>query len=321
MGSLQGAFEPGPAFWGLTPGDAAEDDVTSTDRAGGPKGPSAAASDPAETGAADVEPLKTDYLAALALRLADAARAETMAHFRMDGLEAADKRSRGVYDPVTEGDRAAERAIRALLAETRPEDGILGEEEAAVASRSGATWVIDPIDGTRAFITGLPTWGTLIALDDGSRGILGLVDHPATDERYLGRAGHGAWLIRSGGQQRVRCRTGLSLAEATLITTAPELFTAEERPAFEAVRATARLTRYGTDCYGYSMVALGQADLVIEAGLEAYDIAAPKALVEAAGGVVTDWEGGDCRWGGRVVAAASPALHTETLAHLAAAQR
>ncbi|MEM6488867.1 MAG: histidinol-phosphatase [Pseudomonadota bacterium] len=265
--------------------------------------------------AADIRDPTT--LAALAHRLGDAARAETLSRFRTAAAGADNKAGPGAFDPVTAADRAAERAIRTLLAAERPADAILGEEEAAAAGTSGLTWVIDPIDGTRAFISGLPTWGTLIALDDGTRGILGLVDHPVTDERFLGLPGHGAWTTWRGETGPAAVRATRRLAEATLMTTDPGLFQGAEAAAFAALRAQCRLTRYGADCYAYAMLAIGQIDLVVESRLQAYDIAAPAALIQAAGGTVTDWRGRDCRWGGQVVAAATPELAAEARAHLA----
>lgn len=255
-------------------------------------------------------------LVALARRLADAAAAVTLPRFRRRDLVTDDKGAGRYFDPVTEADRDAEAAIRAILSAERPEDGVFGEEHEKIASRSGLTWVIDPIDGTRAFIAGVPVWGTLIALDDGTRGVLGVVDQPFTGERYIGlnAASEGLAVLEHRGETTpLATRRTRALAEATVFTTAPELFTPPEREGFEAIRTAARLTRYGTDCYAYALIALGHVDLVIEAGLHAYDIAAPKALIEAAGGIVTDWRGGDCRWGGRVVAAAHPDLHAEAL--------
>lgn len=263
---------------------------------------------------------RDDQILQLLLQLGDASRAETLPRFRRTGLgeNKAAGTDRG-FDPVTEADRAAEAAIRKLLTEAAPKDGVLGEEEAAKPSDSGITWVVDPIDGTRAFVAGIPLWGTLIARDDGTAATHGLVDHPATGERFFGIRGVGAWLQHRGETTRIKTSTTRSLAEAVLITTAPDLFDSAEAPFFDAVRQKTRLTRLGTDCYGYSLVALGTADIVVEAGLKAYDIAAPKALVEAAGGVVTDWSGGDCRWGGRTLAAATPELHAEALALLSSA--
>ncbi|MEM9781361.1 MAG: histidinol-phosphatase [Pseudomonadota bacterium] len=249
-----------------------------------------------------------DRAADLAVRLADAARAETLPRFRAAGLVADNKLDDSAFDPVTDADRGAEAAIRALLAAEAPDDTVLGEEHEDRHGSSGATWVIDPVDGTRAFIAGLPTWGTLIALDDGDRGVLGLVDHPWTDERFLGLRDRGASLTRAGQTRPIAVRRTRDLAEATLMTTALELFNDADAAVFAHLRDAARLTRYGMDCYAYAMLAAGQIDLVVECDLQAYDIAAPKALVEAAGGVVTDWQGGDCRWGGNVVAAATPEL-------------
>nr|WP_285672742.1 inositol monophosphatase family protein [Limibaculum sp. NKW23] len=260
-----------------------------------------------------------EQLLALAHRLADAGGAAALPHFRTAALTADNKHSTG-FDPVTAADRGSEAAIRALLDETRPLDGVFGEEEAPKPSRSGLTWVIDPIDGTRAFISGLPTWGVLIALDDGASGRIGVVYQPFTGERFTGvnAAGGGRAEFRRGAERRpMRVRACPGLAEATLFTTAPEVFSPEEAAGFARVSRAARLTRYGIDCYAYALLALGQVDLVIEAGLAAYDIAAPAALIRAAGGIVTDWDGGDPRWGGRVIAAGDPRVHRAALELLA----
>jgi len=268
--------------------------------------------------------LSDDAVAALmplAHRLADEAAGVTLAHFRTPALVADDKRGGGRYDPVTEADRGAEAAIRAVLATERPDDGVFGEEEAARESRSGLTWVIDPIDGTRAFISGLPVWGTLIALDDGWGGRIGLVDQPFTGERFCGTWGPGggaAWLAHRSRRQALAVRPCAGLAEASLFTTDPHLFEGAEADAFHAVRGGVRLMRYGVDCYAYAMLAMGQVDLVIETGLGAYDIAAHIPIIRAAGGIVTDWQGGDCRWGGRVVAAGDARTHAAALEVLSA---
>ncbi len=276
--------------------------------------PPPTASDAAVSAAADPAGLAED-LVALTHRLADAGGAAALAHFRARDLVTEDKDGMECFDPVTAADRASERAIREILAAERSEDGVLGEEEEARPSRSGLTWVIDPIDGTRAFISGLPTWGVLIALDDGTAGRIGVIHQPFTGERFIGHdlAGRRAELHRHGRSEPIAVRPCPDLAAATLFTTAPELFAADERARFEAVRAEARLTRYGTDCYAYALLAMGQIDLVIESGLEAYDIAAPAALVRAAGGIATDWQGGDPRWGGTVVAAGDPRVHAAAL--------
>lgn len=258
-------------------------------------------------------------LIATAHAMADAARGATLAHFRTMGLAAENKRPAD-FDPVTVADRASEAAMRAVLAERRPDDAILGEEEAAKPGTTGLTWVIDPIDGTRGYISGAPTWGVLIALVDYSGPIFGIIDQPYIGERFEGGFGRSHY-TGPLGQRASAVRQGRSMAQATLFTTFPEVGTHVERQSFEAVRDRVQLTRYGTDCYAYALLAAGQIDLVIEAGLQAYDIAAPVAVIEAAGGVITNWEGGPVHEGGRALAAATPALHAEAMALLHAGGR
>lgn len=254
-------------------------------------------------------------LIAVAHALADAARAPILEHFRRADL-AADNKAAEDFDPVTIADKAAETAMRAVLAKRRPQDGVLGEEHGAVAGSSGLTWVLDPIDGTRAFIAGAPVFGVLIAVHDGARPILGVIDQPYIGERFVGGPNI-AELIRGETRRPLATRKGRALSEATVLTTFPEVGRDQDRAGFQAVAQRARLTRYGLDCYGYALVALGQSDLVIEAGLFAYDIQAPIAVVEAAGGRVTNWRGGSCDQGGQAVASGDPALHEEALALLA----
>lgn len=261
-----------------------------------------------------IDPPTAAGLRATAHRMADAARVETLRHFRRPGLSADNKSGAG-FDPVTEADRASERAMRAVLAAERPDDAILGEEEAATAGTTGLTWVIDPIDGTRAFLAGAPTWGVLIGLRDAGGVLYGLIDQPWTGERFEGGFGI-ARMVRGGDEVTLAARSGSRLADAILMTTFPEIGTGDERAAFGRVAAQARLTRYGLDCYAYALLAAGQVDLVIEAGLQAYDIAAPIGVITAAGGIVTDWRGGPAQDGGRVLAAANPVLHAEALALL-----
>ncbi|MDO5620401.1 MAG: histidinol-phosphatase [Paracoccus sp. (in: a-proteobacteria)] len=251
---------------------------------------------------------------AAAHRLADAARVQTLARFRNDDL-ATDNKQAGGFDPVTEADRAAERAMRALLAELRPDDGILGEEYGEQPGRSGLRWVLDPVDGTRAFISGAPSWGVLIAVEDASGPVYGLIDQPYIGERFEGGFGHALLTGPHGTRPLATCARGL--ADATLMTTFPEVGTAAERAGFDRVRDRVRLTRYGLDCYAYALLAMGQIDLVIEAGLQPYDIAAPIAVIQAAGGIVTNWQGGPAHPGGQVVAAGSADLHAQALALLA----
>lgn len=246
--------------------------------------------------------------------LADAARQAILPHFRTASLMADNKDARG-YDPVTEADRAAERAMRDILALERPDDGILGEEYGATQGTSGLTWVLDPIDGTRGFVSGTPTWGVLIALSDADGPFFGIIDQPYIGERFIGTP-DSAWMTGPTGTHDLRTRNPRSLAQATVFTTFPELGNPTEARAFADVAGQARLTRYGMDCYAYALVAAGQVDLVIEAGLQAYDIQAPIAVIKAAGGIVTDWQGGPAHQGGRAIAAANADIHAEALALL-----
>ena len=254
--------------------------------------------------------LKTELLA-LTHRLADAARVESLRYFRSSGL-ATENKLDGGFDPVTAADRAAEQAMRAILQSERPEDGILGEEFGTTESVSGLTWVLDPIDGTRAYISGTPTWGTLIGLHDGTPVVMGLIDQPYIGERFIGGLGTAQFDGPSGARD-LGVKDTQTLTDATIFTTFPEVGSPAERSAFHAVAAQCKLTRYGMDCYAYGLLALGQIDLVIEAGLAPYDIQGPLGVVEAAGGIVTNWQGGPADQGGQVIAAATPALHAAAL--------
>ncbi|MEM8572891.1 MAG: histidinol-phosphatase [Pseudomonadota bacterium] len=248
---------------------------------------------------------------AVAERLADAARGVTLERFRDASLTATNKAERG-FDPVTVADRDCESVMRKMLEVFRPDDGILGEEFGERPSRSGLTWVLDPIDGTRAFMSGAPTWGVLIAVQDDTGPVFGVIDQPHIGERFLGGMGTALLKGRDGSRQ-LETRAPRPLEQSTLFTTFPEIGTPDEHAAFRRVADRVRLTRYGMDCYAYALLALGQIDLVIEAGLQAYDIAAPIAVVEAAGGLVTDWKGKPVHHGGAAVAAANPEIHAEAL--------
>jgi myo-inositol-1(or 4)-monophosphatase len=250
----------------------------------------------------------------IAGRVADAARAAILPYFRSATLDHENKLAGG-YDPVTEADRAAEQAMRDVLARARPADGILGEEFGAQPGSSGFIWVLDPIDGTRGFMSGTPTWGVLIAVSNESGPFYGLIDQPYIGERFVGSS-LGAYMSGPLGTTPLATRPARDLGQATLFTTFPEVGSAEEGRAFHAVAARTRLTRYGMDCYAYAMLASGQIDLVIEAGLQSYDIQAPIALIEAAGGLVTDWQGDPVHAGGRAIAAANPEIHAEALSIL-----
>ncbi len=246
--------------------------------------------------------------------LADAARPETLRLFRQPVLST-DNKLDGGFDPVTEADRAAERAMRAVLANERPDDSILGEEFGHHQGTTEFTWVLDPIDGTRGYISGTPTWGVLISVADTTGPLFGIIDQPYIGERFIGGFDL-AQITGPRGQQALTTSTVTGLAAATVLTTFPEVGTELEMRAFQAVAGQTLLTRYGMDCYGYALLAAGQVDLVIEAGLNPYDIQAPIAVVTAAGGIVTDWAGGPAHQGGRALAAANPAIHAAALSVL-----
>ncbi len=206
--------------------------------------------------------------------------------------------------------------MRAILIEERPEDSILGEEFGTTKGRSGLTWVLDPIDGTRGYICGTPTWGVLISVADRNGPILGIIDQPYVGARFMGGAGR-AFMTGPQGKTGLKTRSTTLLEDAKLFTTFPEVGTPDDGAAFARVSKQVQLTRYGCDCYAYALLAAGQIDLVIEACLQPYDIQAPIAVVEAAGGIVTDWTGQPAHMGGRAIAAATPELHAAALEFLA----
>ena len=243
--------------------------------------------------------------------LADAARPATLEHFRSASLEADNKRPAD-FDPVTEGDRAAERAMRDVLAVERPDDAIIGEEFGTKEGTSGLTWVLDPIDGTRGYLSGTPTWGVLIAVGPQSGPVVGIIDQPYIGERFIGAPNH-ATVTGPHGTRPLQTRAARPLSQSILFTTFPEVGSDAERAAFNAVADQAQLVRYGCDCYAYALLAAGQIDLVIEAGLNSYDIQAPIALIQAAGGIVTDWDGNPVHNGGQVIAAANRAIHQKAM--------
>jgi histidinol phosphatase-like enzyme (inositol monophosphatase family) len=256
---------------------------------------------------------------AFAHRLADAAAQVTLAHFRTP--IAVDNKHASGFDPVTAADRGAETAIRALIEKTYPGHGILGEEHGRKPSRDGFTWVIDPVDGTRSFITGSPLWGTLIALNDGERAVVGMLDQPFMKERFWGVSIAGwreAGFTRDGARSALATRACAALSDAVLSTTTLEMFKEGERRAFERLMKEVRLTRFGGDCYQYGLAAMGFMDLVVETGLAPYDIQALIPILEGAGGAVTTWDGGAAESGGRIVAAGDARAHAAALEILSA---
>jgi myo-inositol-1(or 4)-monophosphatase len=260
-------------------------------------------------------------LRAFAESLAELARAETLPRFR-SGLVADNKWDHG-FDPVTDGEREAERVIRAAIEARFPEHGILGEELGTKQTDSPWRWVLDPVDGTRAFICGVPTWATLIGLEKDGEPVIGVIDQPYTQERWVGD-GERTELVRPEGRRVVRTSGLEDLARARLSTTDPRAegyFTAEEAAAFAAAAAQARLPRFGYDAYAYGLLACGELDAVAESFLQRYDYAALLPVIRGAGGVVTNWSGGPVSESprGQLVAAASPALHERLVQVLARA--
>ena len=243
--------------------------------------------------------------------LAAAAEQETLPRFRQNG-RIENKLAAG-FDPVTEADQAAELAIRRLIEKEFPAHGILGEEHGSVRLDSRHVWVIDPIDGTRAFISGIPVWGTLIGLKEDHIAVTGLMAQPFTGETFYALHGE-AFLQHRGFTRRLKCRETENLGEATLLTTTPSLFKDAARERFDNLESQVRLSRYGCDCYAYAMLAAGNIDLVVETGLNPYDIVAMIPIIENAGGVVRTWDGGRPEGGGNIVAAASEALCEQAMA-------
>jgi len=249
---------------------------------------------------------------AFAHRLADAARAVIRPYFRRR-IDVTDKGSAGMFDPVTEADKGAESAMRDLIGSAYPNDGILGEEFGQKSGNSGFVWVLDPVDGTRAFIAGQPLWGTLIALEHNGKPVVGVLDQPFLDERFTGVGGVTEFRNASS-TERLKTRACARLADAIISTTHPLMhFKTDERQRFADVEKRCRLSRYGGDCYGYALVAMGFVDLVIETDLQRWDIAPLIPIIEGAGGIVTDWEGKSMNQGGDVIAAGDARVHAEAL--------
>lgn len=249
--------------------------------------------------------------------LADTSGAILRPYFRKR-LSVENKAGKGAYDPVTAADRAAERALARALAKRWPEHGLVGEEFGSHNEDAALRWIIDPIDGTRAFIMGSPLWGTLIGLMDGDEALLGMMDQPFTRERYW--AGNKASYFRDGDgkARRISTRSCTGLGDAVLSTTHPDLFDGgKETSAFNRLKSKARMTRYGGDCYGYCLLAAGFVDIVVESGLKPYDVVALIPIIERAGGRITTWKGEPATNGGRIIAAGDPRVHEEALAILA----
>lgn len=250
----------------------------------------------------------------LAEAMADAARQVTLKYFRqpLDTIRKADD------TPVTAADRETEALLRAMIAEAFPEHGVIGEEEGADRPEASHVWVLDPIDGTKKYITGHPMFGTLIALLREGEPILGVIDFPALGERWLGGRGRGAFFSNGAGKQQVSCRPCADLSQAALYTTAPEMFQGADTQAFGRLRRSVWFPLYGGECYAYGLLSSGRADIVIEADMGIYDYLSHVAVVTEAGGSITDWEGRPLglESGGKVIAAGDPDCHAAALALL-----
>jgi histidinol phosphatase-like enzyme (inositol monophosphatase family) len=252
--------------------------------------------------------------AAFVEKLADIA-GETILPFFRTAIGAEDKNVGGMFDPVTEADHAAEAAMRRLIQDTFPNHGIIGEEFGSIRTDAEFVWVLDPIDGTKSFIAGLPIWGTLIGLLRNGTPTYGLMVQPFTNERFLGDGHHALWRGPGVGhkltERKLRTRACPNLSRATLMTTSPLLYSAEKLEAFRRVEAKARLSRYGADCYAFAMLAAGHVDCVIESDVKTYDIAPLIPIIEGAGGIVTRWDGASAVGGGDVVASCDAQIHEE----------
>ncbi len=244
-------------------------------------------------------------------RLASAS-GETILPFFRTSLGVENKNTGHDLDPVTEADRAAEAVMRRLIKANFPQHGIVGEEFGDERADAEYVWVLDPIDGTKSFISGLPIWGTLIALMRHGVPAFGMMHQPYIGERFTGDGGAATYTGPSG-KRKLAVRRCASLADATLFTTSPRLMNGNDRAIFERIEATVRLSRYGGDCYAYCMLASGHLDLVVETELKPYDIAALVPIITGAGGIVTTWDGKPAQGGGRIVAAGDRRVHDAAL--------
>jgi myo-inositol-1(or 4)-monophosphatase len=237
--------------------------------------------------------------------------------FFRTSLGVEDKGSAAGFDPVTAADHAAETAMRTLIKRSFPEHGIVGEEYGNENTDAEYVWVLDPIDGTKSFISGMPIWGSLIGLTRNGVAVFGMMHQPFIRERFAGDGGASHYR-GPAGERELLVRPCAALADAMMFTTSPQLMSAADRAAFGRVEAAVKLSRYGGDCYPYCMLAAGHVDLVIESGLKSHDIVALIPIIEGAGGIITSWEGGSAVKGGRVVAAGDKRVHAAALKVLGA---
>lgn len=255
-----------------------------------------------------------DDILALGARLAEAARAETLSRFRTGiGYDA-----KADISPVTAADRAAEKVMREMIADARPDDGIFGEEFGVSNPDAETVWILDPVDGTKAFITGKPIYGTLIGVVRGGKAIAGVMDAPVTGDRWTGGVGRPS--LFNG--EKISVRTGRAMTEAWLTCTTPQMFKGKHLERFNALMAAVGYTTFGNECQGYGQLACGWMDLVCEDDLAPYDYAALIPIIEGAGGICTGWAGEPLTFGAvgkhAVIAAATPALHKAAVGILSA---
>jgi inositol-phosphate phosphatase / L-galactose 1-phosphate phosphatase / histidinol-phosphatase len=252
-----------------------------------------------------------ETLLAFSERLADTSRAILLAAAK--DAPSVDLKQDASF--VTATDRAVEARLREEIRAAFPDHGIMGEEYGSERLDAEFVWVLDPIDGTAAWVAGIPVYGTLISVAHASRPMTGVIDLPATAERLTGIAAHGAW--HNG--QPIRCRKGTALADAYMTSSNPRFVPAEDRPPFARLDEAVQFTQYGGSCYAYACLARGRTDLAVDAGFDAYDLFAPTAIIDGAGGIVTDWAGAplDLGWQGRVIAAGDAMLHVRALEILA----
>ena len=247
----------------------------------------------------------------LAKRVALIGGQKALSYFRDPDLSIQNK-DFDSFDPVTKADVASEDAMRLCIRVARPSDTIIGEEKGTSKGSNEFTWMLDPIDGTRAFISGIPVWTVLVSVSQNQVPICGVIYQPFTQEFFVGGLGVSDY-IRNGFSLETSVRHCTELKNALLASTFPEIGTLTEHNAFQKVSTSVRLTRYGLDAYAYALLASGHIDIVIEAGLKAYDIQAPIAVIEAAGGVVTNWMGGLVADGGQVLACGDKRIHRQIL--------
>ena len=240
---------------------------------------------------------------------------ETIRPFFRSALGVENKSRSGGFDPVTAADRAAEAAMRALIKRTFPEHGVIGEELGADRPDAEYVWVLDPIDGTKSFICGLPAWGTLIALTQNGVPIYGMMHQPFTREHFSGD-GRGARYRGPAGDRALRVRPCAALSDAIMLTTSPLLMNEADRQCFRRVEREVRLSRYGGDCYAYCVLAAGHVDLLIETELKPHDVLALIPIIEGAGGIMTTWDNGRPHNGGRIIAAGDKRVHEQAMALL-----